>query len=54
MVGCDGGRSLVREQIGIERGGTDFDQRMVLAVFRSRELHEGLQALSGSARPTAC
>ena len=33
----------VREQIGIERGGTDFDQLMVLAVFRSRELHEGLK-----------
>ena len=43
VVGCDGGRSLVREQLGIDRGGADFDQRMVLAVFRSRELHEGLK-----------
>ena len=43
VVGCDGGHSLVREQIGIERGGTDFDQLMVLAVFRSRELHECLE-----------
>ncbi len=43
VVGCDGGHSIVRDQIGIERGGTDFDQLMVLAVFRSRELHEGLK-----------
>jgi 2-polyprenyl-6-methoxyphenol hydroxylase-like FAD-dependent oxidoreductase len=42
-VGCDGARSTVREQLGIDRGGADFDQRMVLAVFRSRELHEGLK-----------
>ncbi len=40
VVGCDGGHSLVREQVGIARGGTDFDQLMVLMVFRSRELHE--------------
>jgi hypothetical protein len=33
----------VRDQIGIARGGADFDQLMVLAVFRSRELHEGLK-----------
>ncbi len=43
VVGCDGARSLVREQVGIERGGTNFDQIMVLVVFRSRELHEGLK-----------
>ena len=43
LVGCDGGHSLVRSQAGIERGGTDFDQLMVLAVFRSRALHEGLE-----------
>ena len=43
VVGCDGGRSTVREQFGIDRGGADFDQRMVLAVFNSRELHEGLK-----------
>ena len=30
-------------QIGIERGGSDFDQLMVLAVLRSRELHEKLE-----------
>jgi 4-hydroxyisophthalate hydroxylase len=39
VVGCDGGRSLVREAMGIDRGGRDFDQRMVLAVLRSKELH---------------
>jgi len=43
VVGCDGARSTVREQMGIDRGGADFDQRMVLAVFRSRELHTGLE-----------
>jgi 2-polyprenyl-6-methoxyphenol hydroxylase-like FAD-dependent oxidoreductase len=43
VVGCDGGQSTVREQVGIERGGQDFDQLMVLAVFRSRELHEALK-----------
>jgi 4-hydroxyisophthalate hydroxylase len=43
LVGCDGAHSLVRSQVGIERGGTDFDQLMVLVVFRSRELHEGLK-----------
>src|SRR3981081_2662817 len=41
-VGCAGGKSLVRESMGIDRGGRNFDQRMVLAVLRSRELHEGL------------
>jgi 2-polyprenyl-6-methoxyphenol hydroxylase-like FAD-dependent oxidoreductase len=43
VVGCDGARSLVRSQIGIERSGTDFDQLMVLTVFRSPELHERLK-----------
>ena len=42
MVGCDGGHSIVREQIGIPRSGHDFDQLMVLIVLRSRELHEEL------------
>ncbi len=37
-VGCDGAHSGVRERIGIKRGGADYDQLMVLAVFRSREL----------------
>ena len=43
VVGCDGGHSIVREQAGIKRVGADFDQIMVLAVFRSRELTEGLK-----------
>jgi 2-polyprenyl-6-methoxyphenol hydroxylase-like FAD-dependent oxidoreductase len=43
VVGCDGARSSIREQIGIARGGSDFDQLMVLAVFRSTQLHEGLK-----------
>src|SRR5216684_2012746 len=42
VVGCDGGHSMVRTQIGIERSGSDFNQLMVLALFRSRELHEKL------------
>jgi 4-hydroxyisophthalate hydroxylase len=43
VVGCDGGHSSVRQQIGIERSGADFDQLMVLALFRSRELNEKLE-----------
>jgi len=43
LVGCDGAHSLVREQAGIASEGADFDQRMVLAVFRSRQLHEHLE-----------
>ena len=43
VVGCDGAHSLVREQADIACGGADFDQLMVLALFRSRELHEGLK-----------
>ena len=43
IVGCDGGHSIVRRQIGIERSTSDFDQLMVLALFRSKELHEKLK-----------
>ena len=43
VVGCDGANSFVRGQAGIERGGVDFEQIMVLAVFRSEELHEALK-----------
>jgi 2-polyprenyl-6-methoxyphenol hydroxylase-like FAD-dependent oxidoreductase len=43
VVGCDGGHSIVREQAGIKREGADYDQVMMLAVFRSRELSEGLR-----------
>ena len=42
-IGCDGSHSTVREQAGIERGGADFDQLMVLAVIRSPELEAGLK-----------
>ena len=45
LVGCDGGHSLVRNTVGIDRGGTDFDQMMALIVFRSKELHEKLKIL---------
>jgi 2-polyprenyl-6-methoxyphenol hydroxylase-like FAD-dependent oxidoreductase len=43
VVGCDGSRSTIRGQIGVEREGTDFDQLMALVVFRSSELHEALK-----------
>ena len=43
VVGCDGSHSTVRRQVGIARAGADFNQLMVLAVFRSRELHEKLK-----------
>ena len=43
LVGCDGSRSLVRTAAGIDNGGVDFDQIMMLAVFRSTELHEALK-----------
>lgn len=43
VVGCDGARSMVREQAGIPSSGDDFNQRMVLAVFRSRDLSARLE-----------
>jgi 2-polyprenyl-6-methoxyphenol hydroxylase-like FAD-dependent oxidoreductase len=43
VVGCDGGHSLVRELAGIERRGSDFDQKMLLAVFRSKDLHQAFE-----------
>lgn len=43
LVGCDGGRSLVRDQSGIGRASTDFDEVMALIVFRSRELYDVLE-----------
>jgi 4-hydroxyisophthalate hydroxylase len=41
-VGCDGARSVVRKQVGIDRASGALRQRMVLAVFRSTQLHEAL------------
>jgi 4-hydroxyisophthalate hydroxylase len=43
VVGCDGAHSAVREQTDIASSGPDFDQRMVLAVFRSHDLQAGLE-----------
>jgi 4-hydroxyisophthalate hydroxylase len=43
VVGCDGAHSTVREQTGVASSGADFDQRMVLAVFRSSDLQTGLE-----------
>jgi len=43
VVGCDGARSMVREQARIPTGGADFNTRMVLAVFRSPELNAHLE-----------
>jgi 2-polyprenyl-6-methoxyphenol hydroxylase-like FAD-dependent oxidoreductase len=46
-VGCDGSRSVVREQAGITQTRTDHDRMMVLLVFRSHELHKLLQRYPG-------
>jgi 2-polyprenyl-6-methoxyphenol hydroxylase-like FAD-dependent oxidoreductase len=46
-VGCDGSRSLVREQAGISQTRSDHDRLMVLLVFRSRELHRLLERFPG-------
>ena len=43
VVGCDGARSIVAEHAGMSRSGTDFDQVVALAVFRSPELNEALR-----------
>jgi 4-hydroxyisophthalate hydroxylase len=42
VVGCDGARSLVRAELGIEQEGPDYGLKMVLTVFRSKDFHEGL------------
>jgi 2-polyprenyl-6-methoxyphenol hydroxylase-like FAD-dependent oxidoreductase len=47
VVGCDGSRSIVREQAGLRQTRTDHDRLMVLLVFRSRELHELLSRYPG-------
>ena len=39
LVGCDGSRSMVREQAGITQTLSDHDRLMVLLVFRSQGLH---------------
>lgn len=47
VVGCDGSRSLVREQAGLTQTRSDHDRLMVLLVFRSRELHTLLERYPG-------
>ncbi|WP_316198771.1 FAD-dependent monooxygenase [Bradyrhizobium sp. SZCCHNS2002] len=47
VVGCDGSRSLVREQAGITQTKSDHDRLMVLLVFRSNGLHELLARYPG-------
>lgn len=42
-IGCDGVGSLVRKQCGIASSGVDFQQPMILAVFRSRDLSARLE-----------
>lgn len=40
LIGCDGSHSLVREATGIPEERSEHDRKMMLAVFRSRELHD--------------
>ena len=47
VVGCDGSRSIVRDQAGIAQKKSDYDKLMVLLVFRSRELHAALERFPG-------
>ena len=47
VVGCDGSRSLVREEAGLTQTRSDHDRLMVLLVFRSEELHRLLSRFPG-------
>jgi 2-polyprenyl-6-methoxyphenol hydroxylase-like FAD-dependent oxidoreductase len=47
LVGCDGSRSIVREQAGITQNQDDHDRKMVLLVFHSRQLHRLLERYPG-------
>jgi 4-hydroxyisophthalate hydroxylase len=47
IVGCDGSRSIVREQAGITQRRSDHDRLMVLLVFRSNGLHRLLERFPG-------
>lgn len=47
LVGCDGSRSIVREQAGIGQTRSDHDRLMVLLVFRSTQLHDLLERFPG-------
>ena len=46
VVGCDGSRSIVREQAGITQTRSDHDRLMVLLVFRSHRPARAAGALS--------
>ncbi len=46
-VGCDGSRSVVREQAGITDTRSDHDRLMVLLVFQSEQLHQLLSRYPG-------
>jgi 4-hydroxyisophthalate hydroxylase len=46
-VGCDGSRSQVRDEAGIDQIRSDHDRLMVLLVFRSTQLHELLKRFPG-------
>lgn len=47
LVGCDGSRSQVRQSAGIGQEIDPHDKRMVLLVFKSRELHRLLERYPG-------
>ena len=47
LVGADGSNSTVRQAVGITQTRTEHDKKMVLLVFRSRQLHEHLQRYPG-------
>ncbi len=49
LVGCDGSRSIVREQSGIAEERSKHERKMVLLVFRSRQLHTLLEEQFGEA-----
>ena len=47
VVGCDGARSLIREKAGISLSVRSHRRRMILAVFRSRQLDDLLSRYPG-------
>lgn len=51
LVGCDGGRSVVRRTGGFEFPGTDATAELLLADVRDLQLPP---KWSGSAAPVAC
>ena len=47
VVGCDGSNSVVRTSANIEQDSDDHDKRMVLLVFKSKQLHALLERYPG-------